>query len=436
GAPLCCRTARGARAKVIPSRRNMAGGSPPHPGGKASMPQTRAYQLGCRERLLGAFKSMIGERVSVQLSEGTALDGVLHLLTPFLIDGAEDFQVVLKAVRSTQTRDDASDGGLDENGASYHFSLSRVVHIRAEHFPMVQRKQPAGFATDADISGSVQAGVERELQMADQSWVTPAKPMPTPPSSSSRRGGGRGGGGGGGGGAAGGWDQFEANKRLFNVNSTFDENKYTTQLDTSKLTPQEVRKAEQMAREIEGKASSNPHLREERNQIVGGDLDGDEEDRYSGVLGGSGATFADMPPPQSGSGIGGGGGGNSRSGPRQDRRPAALTGGSGGADLGQRTGSPAGSARASPRGPQTVYKPPALRSREAAEQQLQGVLGLAGGGGGSSGTAVGNGGVTFAAVAAGLASTGGGERQPPQGTPGPAKGAGVPPAGAPERAAA
>ena len=52
-------------------------------------------------------------------------------------------------------------------------------------------------------------------------------------------------------GSIGQWDQFKANKKLFNVSATFDENLYTTQLDTSMLDAKKVAEAERIANEIE-----------------------------------------------------------------------------------------------------------------------------------------------------------------------------------------
>ncbi|CAN0404704.1 unnamed protein product, partial [Hapterophycus canaliculatus] len=70
-----------------------------------------------------------------------------------------------------------------------------------------------------------------------------------------------------GGGGVGKWDQFAANEKLFNVKSTFDENLYTTPLDTGSLSREQMARAERMAAEIEGKTSSNIHMREERNMV-------------------------------------------------------------------------------------------------------------------------------------------------------------------------
>ncbi len=63
------------------------------------------------------------------------------------------------------------------------------------------------------------------------------------------------------------WDQFQANARLFNVKSTYDEDLYTTKLDVrnSNMT---VAEAERLAAEIQSgntcSAQLNAHLAEER----------------------------------------------------------------------------------------------------------------------------------------------------------------------------
>jgi hypothetical protein len=83
-------------------------------------------------------------------------------------------------------------------------------------------------------------------------------------------------------GTIGGWDQFQANEKLFNVKASFDENQYTTALDKSAIPTHLQEKAERMAREIEGQTSDNIHIMEERGVTIASE-ELDEEDKYSGV---------------------------------------------------------------------------------------------------------------------------------------------------------
>lgn len=78
------------------------------------------------------------------------------------------------------------------------------------------------------------------------------------------------------------WDQFKANQERFGIDSTYDETLYTTRVNTeAKDFQQRLKKAEQLASEIEGSVSSDPHIMEERGKIDDSGID--EEDKYSGV---------------------------------------------------------------------------------------------------------------------------------------------------------
>lgn len=81
-----------------------------------------------------------------------------------------------------------------------------------------------------------------------------------------------------------GWDQFAANENMYGVQSTYDEDIYTTSIDRSN--PEYRRReaeAERIAREIEGSSAATPHVAEERRRDAHRDDAGDEEDKYSGV---------------------------------------------------------------------------------------------------------------------------------------------------------
>jgi hypothetical protein len=78
------------------------------------------------------------------------------------------------------------------------------------------------------------------------------------------------------------WDQFETNRRLFNVSSTYDENLYTKKLDYNALTPEQIARAERLAKEIEKQGTTNIHMLEERGHVIERDIS--EEALYSGVI--------------------------------------------------------------------------------------------------------------------------------------------------------
>ncbi|KAJ6619738.1 hypothetical protein B0H10DRAFT_2024730 [Mycena sp. CBHHK59/15] len=142
-------------------------------------------------------------------------------------------------------------------------------------------KVPNGdsFRTDGDISQKKPAPRERELQV----W------QPSGDAAPGTQFGGLVDDDTFGPGAKGQWDQFNVNEKLFGVKTSFDEDAYTTKLDRSAPDFKErERKAQRIANEIIGAGTSNPHIAEERNQIVD-DSGANEEDKYGAVVRGNNA---------------------------------------------------------------------------------------------------------------------------------------------------
>ena len=82
------------------------------------------------------------------------------------------------------------------------------------------------------------------------------------------------------------WDQFELNKKVYNVISTYDENLYTTKLDKNKITEEDKKFADKIYNEImkTNKDEKNVHILEERGVLQQKNNDMDEEDKYSSVI--------------------------------------------------------------------------------------------------------------------------------------------------------
>jgi PAB1-binding protein PBP1 len=87
----------------------------------------------------------------------------------------------------------------------------------------------------------------RDLQAVGTSWLAPETFSSLEDSFSSS--------------SLGKWNQFDANKRLYNVQSTYDENIYTKKLDKNSMTKEQMKKADKVARAIESSLSSNIVLR-------------------------------------------------------------------------------------------------------------------------------------------------------------------------------
>jgi hypothetical protein len=121
----------------------------------------------------------------------------------------------------------------------------------------------AGFRTDTDVSGG-QAPRERELQR----WTPSAETDVDLSLEQSGSGSGEA------------WDQFKANERLFGLKTDYNEEIYTTTIDRSNPSYREREaRAQRLAREIEGSATTDAHTLEERG-IVNSDGGLDEEAKY------------------------------------------------------------------------------------------------------------------------------------------------------------
>ena len=263
-----------------------------------------------RDRSLQLFLVLLGHRVICHLKSGVQLEGVLRTATPFASGGGkQSFVYLLK-----RTRVLTGDHPTIKPGATVTVPMDQVVQLQipqvkfstlldAKHSttagtPTATTSSTSnGFTTDGEISGRHfnHHSDGRSLQAAGSAWTT---------------GGGGGGIGGLGSsttgpprlnkraealqgnssassssgpleGSIGTWDQFQANEKLFNVHASYDETMYTTPLDKSQLDSSKIKRAEQLAKEIEAAPSANVHLQQERNQSVLGDFD--EEDLHSGV---------------------------------------------------------------------------------------------------------------------------------------------------------
>eukprot|EP00529_Nitzschia_sp_RCC80_P004273 CAMPEP_0113482632 /NCGR_PEP_ID=MMETSP0014_2-20120614/23021_1 /TAXON_ID=2857 /ORGANISM="Nitzschia sp." /LENGTH=933 /DNA_ID=CAMNT_0000376159 /DNA_START=624 /DNA_END=3425 /DNA_ORIENTATION=- /assembly_acc=CAM_ASM_000159 len=291
----------------------------------AKQPNASDMLMMNRDKMLSLSAGLVGQKVTVKMTTGTVVEGVYHTFTPFQnIEEDRKNRYVLKEakvlVRGSGGTSDA-DVALKEggDGSTLSIPISKVLHLHADKVEVGSFNKNGsggaidgvtnGFATDVQISGTGSGGTNRDLVAAGSSWTV----APTAGSGRKMQGLGAGGGGGLGNqpvvnsraaalggpakattaptaaltkgdlaGSIGQWDQFKANEELFNVNSSFDENIYTTQLDTSQIDKRKIAAAERIAREIERTATTNIHLKEERGQKI--ELDFDEEDLYSGVL--------------------------------------------------------------------------------------------------------------------------------------------------------
>ncbi|XP_047341893.1 polyadenylate-binding protein-interacting protein 3-like isoform X2 [Impatiens glandulifera] len=227
------------------------------------------------ERLLFITACLIGHNVEVQVKDGSIFSGIFHAT-----NAEPDFGIILKMARSIRTGPHGIKSMLDSISKAPSkqliISAKELVQITAKDVPVtndgitddLQQVKHHDLMIDSSISRSRQVEVERELER----WV-PDENAPhcvdlenTFDAPWNR-----------------GWDQFEANKTLFGVKSTYDEDLYTTKLEKGPLMKDLEREASRIAREIEGEDTQDLHLAEERGKFLYEKFGIDEETRYSSV---------------------------------------------------------------------------------------------------------------------------------------------------------
>ncbi|KAL9108791.1 MAG: hypothetical protein Q9227_006448 [Pyrenula ochraceoflavens] len=227
------------------------------------------------DRLTWGFASFVGLRALVTAKDGNKFDGIFSGSST----ESNDASVTLKMTKQVHTAAGEQANGIPHSSdASYKGSAPDFAwtidmkDVAAITVPGVLPPEPvrsangvsSSFRTDTEISGNVNKA-ERVLQP----WVSdPATDVDL--SLESGAGNQQ-------------WDQFETNKNLFGAESTYNEDIYTTRIDRSDPSyKRREAEAVRIAREIEGSATTNMHLREERGQAMEQDGE-DEEAKYSGV---------------------------------------------------------------------------------------------------------------------------------------------------------
>eukprot|EP00531_Pseudo-nitzschia_arenysensis_P006491 CAMPEP_0116124068 /NCGR_PEP_ID=MMETSP0329-20121206/5089_1 /TAXON_ID=697910 /ORGANISM="Pseudo-nitzschia arenysensis, Strain B593" /LENGTH=819 /DNA_ID=CAMNT_0003618035 /DNA_START=211 /DNA_END=2670 /DNA_ORIENTATION=+ len=285
--------------------------APPPGMGPLKQPSSTADAFTNRERLLHLSLTLVGRKVVVHQTNGAIVEGIFHTFTPFENLPADQKNLyVLKEIIIQQQP--LSDPAL-KDGVTLVVPASKVAFVQAAGVASDLKESnnmnggsfgegsasKGAFATDTQIS-SVTSGRTNDLVVAGNAWTSGATTNYRNQSTEAGRAGMRSAtnsraaalSGNKDQGAAttadltsgsiGQWDQFKANKELFNVNATFDESLYTTELDTSKIDSKKLKEAERIAKEIQNTTTDNIHMAEERGFKV--ETDFDEEDLYSGVL--------------------------------------------------------------------------------------------------------------------------------------------------------
>lgn len=271
------------KSKVVPSngrgsrpRLDKYGKPIAYPGASApGAPVSKPSVPTSNDRLLFASQVLMGHTVEVQVKNGAVYSGIFHAVQ---VEN-KDVNVVLKMAKAISQPDKQGQQNevLERRTKTLIVYSSDLVQVVAKDIRMVSGVDEGGhlledsdLLTDTAISAGRGGLVGRELQR----WA--------PEEGEDFELGGASGGIEDRSYHAGAWDQFALNRSKFGVETTWDEELYTTKLDkgNTKITEAE---AARIAAEIEGKVASNTHMAEERGLFVD-DSQLDEEDKYSSVL--------------------------------------------------------------------------------------------------------------------------------------------------------
>ncbi|CAK8535957.1 unnamed protein product [Lathyrus sativus] len=235
-----------------------------------------SYESPSHDRLVYLTTCLIGQQVEVQVKNGSIYSGIFHATNT-----DKDFGIILKMARLTK---DASSQRQKPAAEFIGKAPSKILIIPAKELVQIIAQGVAvtrdglpsephhdryqEIMVDSLISQSHHAELGRELKP----WVPDGDDLQCPELENIFDGQWNRG-----------WDQFETNKALFGIKSTFNEELYTTKLEKGPQTRELEVQALRIAREIEGEETRDLHLAEERGLHFDEDFDIDEETRFSSV---------------------------------------------------------------------------------------------------------------------------------------------------------
>ncbi|KAM3245879.1 polyadenylate-binding protein-interacting protein 4 isoform X1 [Capsicum annuum] len=235
-----------------------------------------SYESPSHDRLVYFSTCLLGHQVEVQMTDGSVFSGIFHATNP-----DKDFGIILKMAHliedGSQGRKNTSESLNKPPTRTLIIPGKELVQVIAKGVPStldvfraeLLREKQQELLTDSCISQSRHGEVERQLQR----WVPDDDALECPELDNIFDGHWNRG-----------WDQFEANETLFGVKSTFNEELYTTKLDKGPQMRELEKEALRIAKEIEGEGTRDLHLAEERGIQLHGNLEVDEETRFSAVV--------------------------------------------------------------------------------------------------------------------------------------------------------
>lgn len=222
------------------------------------------------ERFLFAFQVLVGYNVEVQVKAGGIYQGIFHTAQ---LENSELHVVLYMAKLIKGAEQQPVDGAAARRPIKELIIKSAdLVSLTAKDIRMgsddVSRPAEDALSTDTAISRGRGGLAGRELQKwapetsDDLSGMLLESDAASKGRSSTK------------------WDQFAANQQLFGTATSYNEDLYTTKLDKG-ASAISIQEAERLAAEIQGGATSNRHMADERGALMDSGMD--EEDLYSAV---------------------------------------------------------------------------------------------------------------------------------------------------------
>jgi PAB1-binding protein PBP1 len=253
---------------VNPSRLPNGSQAPKDTGAFPPLTQPNGSRPSDAERIIQALTGLIGTTVTVSTKTSQRYEGVVMST----VSEGDTTGVTLKDVKE-----------ISSPGAPLKdqmFIASTNIELWSSGPADARALNGDSFKTDTDISQK--AGGRRERELTAWSLADSSSPPATVSFGALADDATFGPGAAGSNGT---WDQFAANEKLFGVRTNFDEDVYTTRIDRNAADYKErERKAQQIANEIMGSSTSNPHIHEERIMDHADDSGVNEEEKYAGVI--------------------------------------------------------------------------------------------------------------------------------------------------------
>lgn len=219
------------------------------------------------QRFFSLLLNSVGEMLTINFISGDIIVGILHSIDPF----NNEYFIIINPRRLSRTGKPIF---LKESKLKIFFRDISYINFEIKNNNFSEK---SNFETDVQISQKNQSKEKQEKKLVkyqvDEKDKTIYNNLSLEDEINDNKNNEK-------------WDQFEVNKKKYNVVSTYDENLYTTVLDKNKISKELNDYADKIINEIKNSSinEKNIHILEDRGIIDEKDGDIDEEEKYSSVI--------------------------------------------------------------------------------------------------------------------------------------------------------